>query len=359
MKRHKKWLFLSVAIVLALSASLAGCGGSGTDAGSGDPSEAVFNWSFYTSYGPEDGACAVIWPQLFDEIERATDGRLKITTFWSGQHPYEGEDMLKALGDGAAELAHFYGGYVNSVDPIFGADIMPLLLPVDAMESWNVLTGLWGDFQHEKTGFYEKILDERWNASVVHMIPCSPQRFFTSGFEVTDADSLAGYKIRTYNAELAQLVQLMGGTPVPISFSEVYTSLATNLIDGLITSTAFADSGGFFDYVDSIGVWEIAQGTDALMVSNTALDALPDDIRDIFLAIMTESALKPEMLEVEENDEIVEMRVSEGVTLIVPSEDQRNIVRELAREEIWASWLELTGDEGAQLLEEIERLTQR
>ena len=192
---------------------------------------------------------------------------------------------------------------------------------------------------------------------MVHRLPPSPQRFFSTGFEIDDVNSLAGKKIRTYNAELAKLVELMGGTPVPISFSEVYTSLATNLIDGLITSTAFAYNGGFFDYINVINKWEIAQGTDGVVASLDALDALPDDLAEIFLSVMRTSAQKPEMLEIEQNEEIVERLVAEGtVKVVTPTQETWSKVRESCKTRIWDEWLEQCGPEAQQLLDEVDRI---
>ena len=363
MKKQKRFVFISIALVLILAFSLAGCGGgkaqSGGSASStsgGGSSNEVINWSFYCAYGPEDGACCVIWPQLFKEIEEKTNGRLVITTYWEGQHPYAEDDMLKVIEDGSAELAFFYSGYVSSVEPIFSADALPLMLPADSMQAWKVMSGLWGNFSGDKSGYLEGLLQDRWNASMVHMVPASPQRFFTAGFPVTDMDSLKGHKIRTYSSDLAKLVEIMGGTPVPISFSEVYTSLATNLIDGLITSTAFAESGGFFDYTDNVGVWEIAQGTDGMMVDLDALAALPADIRDVFQTVMRTSAQKPEMMELDDTDELVSRLKADGVVFTVPGGAERDQLRAACKDKIWDAWLAQVGDEGQKLLDEIDRL---
>jgi len=361
MNKQKKLLILCIAAIFILSTALAGCGGSGGGGGgAGGGGPAVTQWSFYSAYGPEDGACSVIWPQLFREIQEKTDGRLVITTFWSGQHPYDPADMLKAVEDGAAHLSHFYSGYLSAVEPIFSLDIIPLMLPTDPDDAWKVMAGVWGNFSGDKSGVLENILQERWGASMVHMIPASPQRFFSIGFDIAGRADMTGYKIRTYSPELAELVQIMGGTPIPLAFAEVYTSLATNLIDGLITSTAFAYSGGFFDYIDEIGMWEIAQGTDGMVVSLDALNALPDDVREIFLTTMKESALKPEGLEIEQNDEIVERLVAEGkVRLTFPPEAEREFIKTQVRERIWAPWLQRTGAEGQMLLDQIDEILSR
>ena len=352
MRYVKNRFYVLVMVIIILSLSLTGCGG--TDAPADPGVEEVTEWAFYAAYGEGDVACSEVWPQLFEQIKEETDGKLVITTYWYGQHPYEGSDMLKALEDGACQLSHFYGGYLSSVEPVFGVDAIPMMLPTDPMEAWNAISRLWGNFEQNKNGVLETILQERWNASMVHMLPASPQRFFTAGYEVQDINSFKGHKVRVYSAELAKLVEIMGGTPVSISFSEVYTGLSTNLIDGLVTSTAFAESGGMFDFADHINMWEIMSGTDGMVVSIDALNALPTEVKDTFLKIMRESAMKPEMLELEQNDTVVTDLVASGkVKVVVPTEENRNAVIEAVKEEIWKPWMESIGDDAEKVINQI------
>jgi len=352
MTRSNKSISILLAVILVLSLSLVGCGGSEEPEEIG--SDEVIEWAFYSAYGPDEGACCEIWKQLFAQIEEETDGKLIITPYWYGQHPYEGEDMLKALEDGSCQLSHFYSGYLSAVEPIFGADAVPMLFPSDPMESWEVTARLWGNFQQDTGGVLESILQERWNASMVHMLPASPQRIFSVGYPVDKIGSLKGHKIRVYSPELGKLVEILGGTPVSVAFSEVYTSLSTNLIDGYITSTMFAESGGLFDYTDHINALEIMASTDGIVVDLDKLAELPQDIRDTFLRIMSDSAMKPEMIELEMNDEIVKERTATGeVQFIVPTEEDRNAIVEKVKTEIWGPWLELTGEEGQRVIEQV------
>ena len=351
-----KWVLL-FAVVMTLSLVLAGCGG-GEPAGEEGSGGEVIEWSFYSPYGPEDSACCRIWPALFEQIEEETNGQLVITTYWSGQHPYSGEDMLRVIDEGAAELAHFYGGYIASVEPVLAVDALPLLFPSDPIEAWAVTSALWGDFSQNTEGALEKVLEENWGASMIHMVPATSQRLMTMDYEAGAIGSLTGHKIRTYSAEFGEFVQALGGTPVTISASEVYTSLATNLIDGLITSVVFADAGGYFDYVNTINMWEITQSSDGLMVSMEALNSLPDEVKEVFLRVMYDSATKPEMLEIEENDTIVEAKEASGeVTIVVPSDEERAQVSAIMSEKIWTPWESKTGEAGAAVLEQINEMT--
>ena len=103
MKKTAKTLATWLAIA-AMLLSLCACG---TQGNSGKGNDETTVWSFYTAYGPEDGACCEIWQQLFDKIYEETDGRLKIEIYWYGQHPYEGEEMLKVVKDGSYATGKF------------------------------------------------------------------------------------------------------------------------------------------------------------------------------------------------------------------------------------------------------------
>lgn len=352
----KKVFTLVLSAIMVLS--LAACGKSGDDGDTKDEdvSGGTIEWTFFTAYGPEDGACCDVWQQLFDKIYEETDGRLEITTYWYGQHPYEGEEMLKVVRDGTAELGHFYSGYVESVEPALAVEALPLLMPVDGYEAYDILTTLWGGFSGDTSGTLEAILQEKWGATMVHCMPASPQRLFTAGYTAVEPNSLAGHKIRSYSTATAAFVQALGGTPVSISLSETYTGLSTNLVDGLITSTLFGYNNGVFDFVDAVNVWEISSSTDGIICNQDALNALPDDVREIFLKIMQESATAPETVEIDANDELLTQLEAEGVQVLTPSDEFRNSIRDELEESVWAEWLETSGDDGQAVLEQVQSM---
>ncbi len=354
MKRNNKLMIVLMIVVMVLTTVLVGCGAPQEEGGA--QTEEVINWSFYSALGPNDAACCELWPQLFEQIEEETNGRLVITTYWSGQHPYEGEDLLKVVKDGQAELGYFIGSYASAAEPVFGADGIPMLFPNDLEKHWAAQSALWGNFEGNREGVLEDILQERWNASMVHMMPGGQTDIFTVGYDVDGLDSLKGHKVRTYSSDFASFVQVLGGTPVPISFSEVYTALATNLIDGVITAASNADSAGFFEYADTVNRWTINISCDAMIVSLDALNSLPDDVREVFVRVMHESATKPEMLDVERDQATREKVESEGVKIFTPSAESQQAVLEKVEEAIWEPWIETVGDDAIRVLEQIEPL---
>ena len=55
----------------------------------------------------------------------------------------------------------------------------------------------------------------------------------TRSREITETGQLAGLKIRTIQSPIyVKAIELMGASPTPMAFGEVYTSLQTGVIDG-------------------------------------------------------------------------------------------------------------------------------
>jgi len=319
----------------------------------------TIQWALFSPYGPQDSACCFLWPELFDEVYRRTGGQLEINIYWSGQHPYEGSDMLKVIQDGVAEMAHFYSGYLTSAEPVFGIDGIPMLLPSDSFQAFDIMSELWGNFEQDKNGTLEKILQEKWGASMVHLLPATFQRLYTKEYTAEKIGSLQGHKIRVYSSELATFVKILGGTPVSLSSGEVYTALSTGLVDGLVTGIQFAEANGYMDVCDTINLWEIMAASDGLIVSTKALAELPDDVREVFLDVMRTSAKKPELNELSDCALVLERLIKKGNNVYMPTEAARQEISQRVRQEIINPWAESVGADAETALSQIDKILNR
>lgn len=352
-KITKRFFVIGLCLVFTMGLLCSCSSSNGGGEGSGD----VTTWEFYSSYGQQDGACCEVWQELAKQIEEETDGRLVINISWYGQHPYEGEDMLKTVKDGTCQMTNFYSQYAEAAEPALAVEAQPLLFPTDKLEAFNILSELWGNYEQDTNGAMEKILEENWNSTCVFCMPAASQTLFTAGYEAVTENSLAGHKIRVQGEATSQFVQALGGTPVSIGLSDLYTSLSTNLVDGCITSPLFGNNYGIFDFLDTSNDWQISSATDALIVNLDALNALPDDVKETFLKIMQDRALAPETLEIDQNEEVVkDTLVPNGLSEVVPSEDTRNNLRKVMEKKCWNEWLESAGENGQLVLDQVNEL---
>ena len=106
------------------------------------------------------------------------------------------------------------------------------------------------------------------------------RQVITRSRDVTEARQLAGLKIRTIQSQIyVKAVQLMGGSPTPMAFGEVYTSLQTGVIDGYEHDASTTYQQHFFEVARYMVRTRHIAGVLGLFASTKGLARLPADIR--------------------------------------------------------------------------------
>jgi len=92
-------------------------------------------------------------------------------------------------------------------------------------------------------------LKEKFNAKLLGLWPFGPQVLFCKP-EISGLSDLKGKKVRVYDQSLAQFIESIGATPVPIGFSEVQQALARGVTECAITGASSANSAGWPEVTD-------------------------------------------------------------------------------------------------------------
>ena len=150
----------------------------------------------------------------------------------------------------------------------------------------------------------------------------------------------AGPKVRTIPGIPSDLFAAMGGSPVHISGSEVYSAMDKGIID-VGEWTGLADNYG-------IGMHEVSDaflypafhspvGVDDVFVSQKAWDALPDDLKEIVETAVTDWSSYQWEKSYVADAEVLEKYKEAGDEHITWSEEDMLKVRNMAKE-AWAEW---------------------
>jgi TRAP-type C4-dicarboxylate transport system substrate-binding protein len=95
---------------------------------------------------------------------------------------------------------------------------------------------------------YRETLDQRlqkqFQVKLLGVWPFGPQILFCKK-PLTQLSDLKGMKVRVYDQNLAKFIETVGGTPVPLSFSEVHQSLSMGVVDCAITGPSSANSSSW------------------------------------------------------------------------------------------------------------------
>lgn len=95
---------------------------------------------------------------------------------------------------------------------------------------------------------YFKTVDERlqkqFNVKLLGVWPFGPQILFCKK-PITKLADIKGMKVRVYDQNLAKFIELVGATPVPVSFADTHQSLSLGVVDCAITGPSSANSAGW------------------------------------------------------------------------------------------------------------------
>lgn len=148
------------------------------------------------------------------------------------------EANIEAVSIGAIQLSYCAPHMLESYEPAFKVASAPGLFDDFAHFERAMQTTVWRDVHArlaEKSGL--RILKWLFNAGELYLFSTVP---------INEIDDLRGRKIRHPGGDgWALAIEGLGAHPIAIPYTEVVTSLQTNLISGLITD--FAGGADYFD----------------------------------------------------------------------------------------------------------------
>lgn len=186
---------------------------------------AKHNWRFANLYG-RGTAFGALYEQLGKDINRLSNGEIKVQVLYSG----EGVGTTGLLGAAKSGMITMVAPFQSMHAGEFPAGIVEIGLPggtADTDELYSLF--------HDKG--WDKILTEAYGEhGLVWMEPyIQPSVYVLTKNEIKSIDDFKGLKIRAPGA-YGKFLRNLGASPVSLAWGEIYTSLATGVIDGSIGS---------------------------------------------------------------------------------------------------------------------------
>src|SRR5688572_23449503 len=222
--------------------------------------------------------------QTFKEIvERTTNGEVIVRVFASGTLGQERE-TVQQVQEGLID-------FMVSGTAIWGS-VAPRLQVLD-------FPFLWRDWDH-----VHRVIDSSLGASASEYLAASVRmrplawgdsfgfrHVITRSRAIVEPRQLAGLKIRTIQSAIyVKAVELMGASPTPMAFGEVYTSLQTGVIDGYEHDASTTLQQRFYEVASHLTETRHIAGVLGLWSSTTAMAQLPADVRALLAASAIEAA---------------------------------------------------------------------
>ena len=226
------------------------------------------------SHSMASGTTALhVFADKFRELaERATNGAVTVRVFPSGTLGHERE-VVQQLQEGLVDFMVSGTAIWGSVAPKIQVFDFPFL-----WRDWNhVHRVLDGDLGREAADYLERTVRMRpfaWGDSFGF------RHVVTRSHHITEPGQLAGLKIRTIQSPIyVKAVQLMGASPTPMAFGEVYTSLQTGVIDGYEHDASTTLQQRFYEIARYMARTRHIAGVLGLYASAATMARLPAALR--------------------------------------------------------------------------------
>ena len=231
----------------------------------------------YATYFIPQHKTAVLDQEFCDEIKKRTNGRVEIQFFPSATL-LTAPKMYQGIVSGIADIGFAHIAYTRGRFPVSEVSDLPLGFP-----SGFVSTKVVSDF-------YNKFQSKEWNdVKPLYFSACGPNIIYTATKPVRNMEDMKGLKIRSY-ARQAEIIKLLGGTPVPLDFGELYEALRKGVLDG-----------GMGPW-EQMKQWKMAEVSKAMLnawpigsvftfyciMNKEKWNSLPDDIKKIFEQVSKE-----------------------------------------------------------------------
>lgn len=277
-----------------------------------------------------------------DELEKRSDGRIKVEIYHSG-----------VLGK---EKELFQMTVTNALQGYRGAGYEQL---TDKFNLWNVPftfrsydeVGYFGQSDFAK----EIMKDGSKDGIYIPAVGFTGFRnLLNNKKKIERPEDLKGLKMRAPGqATIIKFYDQMGANPQEMPFSDVYMGLKTGVVDGVCTASSGHSTNKIYEVANHFTWINYMSGADPLMVSMKWYESLPDDLKKIFDEVSVEAMNYSNQLIAEQEDGFSE-KLQEACDDTVKVSDDPELVK--AWEEACEPLAQKYADEGLFTMDDFQQV---
>lgn len=284
--------------------------------------------------------------QAFSQhVETKSGGRIDVEIYPGGTLCASGRECFEGMQAGLVDIYQSNFGEPSNLWPAFAGLDLPYMLRDDQVAECVF------DDQDFMAFLREGMLEQTDNIRLMVVSNSGGWRnFATTDKPILAPEDVQGMKLRTIPAEIQQeLVRQLGGAPTGISWPEVYTSLATGVVEGTKNGITDIVVMNFHEHLKHITLDGHAYMGGTWFVNNDKFASMPEDLQIIvaegFDIIEQYLRAYPKYAEVAAYDAFVEA----GGTIHALTNEQKAAFREATSG--MEDWFTGRGDENQAFLD--------
>ncbi len=243
------------------------------------------------------------------QLEKKSGGKLTIKIYPGGQLGAE-RQCLELLQIGSLDMTKVSSAVMEGFAPKYRVLGLPYIFR-DKMHVYRVLDGEIGDELLQEGSKY-------WLHGLC-FYDAGARSFYTIDKPILHPDDLIGMKIRVMKSNTAvEMVSAFGGSPTPISWGELYTSLQQNVVDGAENNPPSLHTSHHYEVCGHYALDEHTAVPDVLLMSTYTWDKLSDQEKTWLTEAAKESVVEQRKLWAEEEKEAFDAFQKAGVKIYYP-----------------------------------------
>lgn len=223
---------------------------------------------FSTWHVPAGADVQKLWIPMLEEMKKQSNGRITYTMFAGGALG-KGPDHYDIVKTGLSDMGYATLTWTPGRFPLSDVLSSPIVCPA----KWKgAEIGM---------GMYDRILKSEFkDVKVLHINNCVMAHIWTTK-KVQKLEDLKGLKIRSPGGLQTLALEALGATPVFMPLGDVYLSMETGVIDGVVTCPALVKAFKLYEVAKHgvpISFGCVAEG---LFANKNFWKRVPDDLKPI------------------------------------------------------------------------------
>lgn len=247
--------------------------------------------------------------KMGEDLAKISDGKMQLEIYPSQQLGTERE-CIELLQIGSLDMTKVSVGVMENFSKKMKVFGLPYLFR-DRQHSFNVLDGPIG----------QELLDEgiQYWIKGLGYYDAGSRSFYTKDKPINSPEDLNGLKIRVMESVTAMdMVKNLGGSPTPISWGELYTSLQQGVVDGAENNPPSFYLSRHYEVCKYYSLDEHTVLPDVLIIGTHIWDKLSSQEKEWMQAAVDRSVIYQRKLWAEAEKEALEEVQKAGVTVIRP-----------------------------------------
>jgi len=321
----------------AMVLSLAACGGGNTStsepsksstssaASSNASSDSEFKWDTYEgitiTYGHANATSEtnnIMVENWMNAVKEASQGKIKFDYYPGGQLGTYVE-IIEQIDTGALNMSISDMSLFEPYTPEFGILYSPFI--IDSYDHAQAVA--YGDAIEMLQEYLAEDTNTYWLGTIMN-----GKRIVSTNLPINSVDDCQGVVIRVPEAQVySDTFSLLGMSPTPMSLTDTYTAIQTNVVNGFECPAQAIYNGGYHKiapYIWKSGHMYSFQGWTA---NQAFWDGLPQEVRDMMVKCWEDLQGDYNAMLIGEEDEIYQKMEAEGCTVVEFKDRQQLIDR--------------------------------